>query len=73
MLLGFIYVFYTVPLTLATQLVDPETFKKLFPDVSQLDHFDVVSPMVSGMLTAGIWSAFFTVCPVMFQVGNRWI
>jgi Calcium-dependent channel, 7TM region, putative phosphate/Late exocytosis, associated with Golgi transport len=63
--LGFLFVFYTVPLTLASQLVNPEAVNKLFPKF----FGSVVQKEIglSGLITALIWSSFFALCPVIFK------
>lgn len=62
-LLAFIYVFYTVPLTAASNLVDAESLDRLFPGLKDFE----MSSLVSGFATALIWSAFFAVCPTLFK------
>ena len=54
-------------MTLAAQFVAPETLAQLFPNIDRIKLFEA-APVMSGLLTAGIWSAFFAVCPVMFRV-----
>jgi hypothetical protein len=69
-LLGLIYVFYTVPLTLASQLVDPQALEKIVPGAAELaaEKGIQITLLLSGLITAMIWSSFFAVCPVMFKV-----
>jgi Calcium-dependent channel, 7TM region, putative phosphate/Late exocytosis, associated with Golgi transport len=63
--LAFLFVFYTVPLTLASQLIDPDAVSKIFPEVAgAAAQYGVV---LSGLVTASIWSTFFALCPVLFR------
>jgi hypothetical protein len=69
-LLAFLYVFYTVPLTLASQLVNPAALDKIVPEATQISKkkgFEITL-LLSGLITALIWSGFFAVCPILFQV-----
>ena len=62
--MAFLFVFYTVPLTLASQLVDPEAVSRIFPDFGAASKYGIV---ISGIVTASIWSTFFALCPVIFK------
>ena len=66
----FFFVFYTVPLTLASQLVDPDSVGRLFPEAASLakDKSVEITLLLSGLTTALIWSGFFALCPIIFQV-----
>ena len=63
--MGFLFVFYTVPLTLASQLVDPEAVSRIFPDLN--GAASQYGAVLSGLVTASIWSTFFALCPVIFR------
>jgi hypothetical protein len=69
-LLAAIYVFYTIPLTAASTLVDPTQLDELFPEFdkwsNRLGGLEVTK-LVSGFMTALIWSTFFAICPIMFK------
>ena len=69
MLLATIYTLYTIPLTLASSLVAPERLAELFPQLA--DRSDsgafLAGTLVSGMLSALIWTSFFALCPVIFK------
>lgn len=69
-LLSVIYVFYTIPLTAASALVDPGKLDELFPQLAdwteKLGGLQVTN-LVSGFMTALIWSVFFALCPIMFK------
>lgn len=69
-LLFMIYVFYTIPLTLASQLAEPKNLENLFPRVVEASEENGVkiTLLVSGLITAFIWSTFFALCPLMFSV-----
>ena len=68
-LLGAIYFFYTIPLTLAQQLVSPESLSKIFPEIEELQERSLLlSNIFSGLIPALVWTAFFAVCPPMFKV-----
>jgi hypothetical protein len=63
--MGFLFIFYTVPLTLASQLVDPDAVSRIFPDLNgTASQYGIV---LSGLITASIWSTFFALCPVLFR------
>jgi Calcium-dependent channel, 7TM region, putative phosphate len=67
-LLALIYVFYTIPLAAASTLVNPSKLSELFPrlgDWSEKSGTNIAN-LVSGAITAIIWSGFFSVCPIMF-------
>ena len=66
-LLALLYVFYTIPLTLAAQLVDPASLEELMPRLGREDQLDVALQL-SGLLSALIWSGFFALCPGLFKV-----
>jgi hypothetical protein len=63
-------VFYTIPLTAASALVDPMKLDELFPRFTEwsesLGGFEITQ-LVSGFITALIWSTFFALCPIMFK------
>lgn len=64
------YVFYTVPLTFASQLADPKTLNRLFPGADELTESTglQLTQLLSGLVTASIWSTFFALCPIIFKV-----
>jgi Calcium-dependent channel, 7TM region, putative phosphate len=68
-LLAFIYVFYTVPLAFASQLADPEMLHRIFPAAKALEdaYGFQVTQFLCGLITAGIWSSFFALCPIIFK------
>ena len=68
-LLATIYVFYTIPLTAVSRLVDAEQLDQLFPELAKWSQ-DLgleVAQYASGFLTALIWSTFFALCPILFK------
>jgi hypothetical protein len=69
-LLAAIYVFYTIPLAAASALVDPTRLDELFPEFTKwsnnLGGLEVTK-LLSGFMTALIWSTFFAICPIMFK------
>jgi hypothetical protein len=69
-ILGALYVFYTIPLTLASQFVDPKDLDKLIPRTGDFEGKKRIQTafLLSGLVTAGIWSGFFALCPILFQV-----
>jgi Calcium-dependent channel, 7TM region, putative phosphate len=68
LLLGSIYVFYTIPLTLAVSLIDPSNLDQLFPGYADWVHDHLLFRNIfSGILPALIWTTFFALCPVMFK------
>jgi len=68
--LATIYIFYTVPLTFASRLVDPASLTEVAPRVAEWseEHDLKIIELFSGMATALIWSTFFALCPIMFKV-----
>lgn len=67
--LAAIYFFYTIPLTLAQQLVAPENLSKIMPDIDRLQENSVfLSNIFSGLIPALVWTAFFAACPPMFKI-----
>jgi hypothetical protein len=67
--LAAIYFFYTIPLTLAQQLVSPEHLSKIFPEIKELqENSMLLSNIFSGLIPALVWTAFFAACPPMFKV-----
>lgn len=62
-LLFCIYVFYTVPLAFAQGLVSPQNLDAIFPGL--LNQY---KSQISGLLGAGVYSLFFSSCPIMFKV-----
>jgi hypothetical protein len=64
LLLAWLYLFYTVPLTFASSLVDKTLFERLFPVLSGTD----VPDLITGFVTAMIWSVFFMILPQVFKV-----
>ena len=69
LMLGGIYFFYTIPLTLASSIVDSETLDEIFPRLAEWAEARniQITQLVSGMLSALIWSAFFASCPLIFK------
>jgi hypothetical protein len=70
-ILGTMFTLYTVPLTLASQLFSSDQLENIFPglrDYSEEQEGFNPSELISGMITAGIWSSFFATCPVIFKV-----
>ena len=69
-LLGTIFVFYTIPLTAASKLATPDDLLSLFPEIDGVsdERLYDLTVLLSGLLTAAIWSAFFALCPILFQV-----
>lgn len=66
------YTLYTVPLSLASQFASQEASElgTIFPKLGEWsDQFGIeVTGLLSGLLTALIWSTFFAVCPIIFKV-----
>lgn len=68
--LALIYVFYVVPLTYASSLVDPDILASLMPGLVKLSKEIGINLIetISGLLSSLIWSCFFMLCPQMFKV-----
>lgn len=71
-LLTLIFVFYTIPLTAASQLANPEDLGNLIPKLDGVSDERAVeiTLLLSGFITAGIWSLFFALCPILFKVSH---
>jgi len=68
-----IFVFYTIPLTAASKLANPEDLGRFLPKLNGVSDERALelTVLLSGFLTAGIWSAFFALCPILFKVRAR--
>lgn len=66
------YTFYTIPLTAAAQLVDPQELDAIIPSVKGIEERDRLrlTLLLAGLITALIWSIFFALCPVVFKVSR---
>lgn len=64
-----IYTLYTIPLTLASSLVAADELREVFPGLSDRSNSRAyeIAQLVSGMLSALIWTTFFALCPVIFK------
>lgn len=65
LLLAAIYIFYTIPLTFATGLVDPARWADIFGQEWNPSEF--YTKYLSGILPALLWTGFFALCPLMFK------
>jgi len=67
-----IFVFYTIPLTAASKLANPEDLGNLIPKLDGVSDERAVeiTLLLSGLITAGIWSLFFALCPILFKVSH---
>lgn len=63
--LAAIYIFYTIPLTFATGLVDPARWADIFGQ--EWNPSDFYTKYLSGILPALLWTGFFALCPLMFK------
>lgn len=68
-MLAAIYSLYTIPLTLASTLLDPSNLQEVFPILAEWSDRDKfgVTKLISGLLSALIWTTFFALCPIMFK------
>ena len=69
-LLAVIYTFYTIPLTTAAQLVNYAQLDSLFPRVAKWTDSNFgfsVTHLLSGLISAIIFTTFFGLCPSMFK------
>lgn len=67
LLLATFYIFYTIPLTFATGLVDPAKWDNLFPGSREWAESSFYTQYLSGILPALLWTGFFALCPLMFK------
>jgi hypothetical protein len=69
-LLGAVFIFYTIPLTAAAKLAKPDDLFSLIPEIDGVsdENLKEMTMLLSGLLTAGIWSTFFALCPMLFKV-----
>eukprot|EP00586_Coscinodiscus_wailesii_P007726 CAMPEP_0172520824 /NCGR_PEP_ID=MMETSP1066-20121228/292223_1 /TAXON_ID=671091 /ORGANISM="Coscinodiscus wailesii, Strain CCMP2513" /LENGTH=1048 /DNA_ID=CAMNT_0013303637 /DNA_START=568 /DNA_END=3711 /DNA_ORIENTATION=- len=65
-LLIVIFIFYTVPLTYAAQLMNPERLSDIPAIYQFLDRIGVRDAL-SGLVQASLYTLFFALCPVMFR------
>lgn len=65
LLLIAIYIFYTIPLTFATGLVDPARWANILG--SDWEPGPLYTKYLSGLFPALLWTGFFALCPVMFK------
>lgn len=65
----FIYVFYTIPITLAQTLVSPQKLKETVPALHDwLDSTKWLSAeLLSGLVSALLYTLFFALCPILFK------
>ena len=67
--LAFIYVFYTIPITLAQSLVSPQKLQETVPAfydwVNSTEWLS--ADIMSGLVSALLYTLFFALCPVMFK------
>jgi hypothetical protein len=69
-LLALIYIFYTIPLTTASQLVGYAQLDSIFPQVTvwtQSAFGFSITHLLSGLVSAFIFTTFFALCPSMFK------
>ncbi|GKY91495.1 hypothetical protein MPSEU_000121700 [Mayamaea pseudoterrestris] len=69
-LLVLIYVFYTIPLTTASQLVSYAQLDSLFPQITSWTQSAFgfsITHLLSGLISACIYTTFFALCPSMFK------
>lgn len=59
------YIFYTIPLTFATGLVDPEKWADIFGKEWSPSEF--YTKYLSGILPALLLTGFFALCPLIFK------
>lgn len=65
-----IYIFYTMPITLAQKLVEPSSLQKTFPrlyDFLENGNGFISANILSGLVSALLYTLFFALCPVMFK------
>lgn len=65
--LGNIYFFYTIPLTSAAAYANSENLSSLFPGLRDFKSSVFTADLLSALVGALIWAAFFAVCPIMFN------
>ena len=69
-MLAVIYIFYTIPLTTAAQLANYAQLDSLFPKVAEWTNSNFgfnVTHLLSGLISAIIFTTFFGLCPSMFK------
>ena len=69
-LLGAVFVFYTITQTAAAKLAKPDDLFSLIPEIDGVsdERLYEMTMLLSGLLTAAIWSTFFALCPMLFKV-----
>ena len=66
--LAFIYIFYTIPITLAQTLVSPQNLQESVPAFYDwLNSTGFSASILSGLVSALLYTLFFALCPIMFK------
>ena len=66
--LACIYIFYTIPISLAQSLVSPKNLGELPLFQKWMNEYSFLSAdILSGLVTALLYTLFFALCPVMFK------
>lgn len=68
-MLATIYTLYTIPLTAASEFFSPSQLDILFPELKDLSIQSgwQLSGLLSGLISAMVYTAFFALCPVLFK------
>lgn len=67
-MLSCIFVFYTLPLTIASALIAPEKLNNIIPGIQEAAKNSLIlNNLLSGILPAFFYSVFFALCPIMFK------
>ena len=68
LLLAFIYIFYTFPISAAAAFADPSKLYELWPELEEIVNNNVLfKQILSGIVPALLFTLFFALCPVMFK------
>jgi len=66
--LAFIYIFYTIPISAAQSLVSPANLKEAMrPVYDWIDRSRFSANILSGLVSALLYTCFFALCPVIFK------
>jgi hypothetical protein len=66
-LLALIYIFYTIPITIAANLVDLSKLQNIFPKLADKTINKDFLDLWSGIVQGALYTLFFALCPVMFK------
>jgi hypothetical protein len=68
LLLATIYLFYSIPISIATSLADPTKLNEIIPKLDELRADSVFfNELLTGIVPALLYTLFFALCPILFK------